>query len=119
MNYRAGPNMPMTRPSTIVTVPKPGQVNLAVMQQVQGGNKMTLMQGPPGTQKMMTTGPHGTMQTQVPFMSVLPNLFCSKDPFTNIRQTQECAIHFQIMRTLVMRTFIYLVCSVTIQQQLN
>ena len=74
MNYRAGPNMPMTRPSTIVTVPKPGQVNLAVMQQVQGGNKMTLMQGPPGSQKMMTTGPHGTMQTQV---SVQPPCRCS------------------------------------------
>jgi hypothetical protein len=62
MSFRAGPNMPLTRPSTIVTVPKPGQpgqVNLAVMQQVQGGNKMTVMQGPP---KMVNPG---NMQTQV------------------------------------------------------
>ena len=59
--------MSMARPSTIVTVPKPGQVNLAVMQQVQAGNKINLMQAaPPANQKLITTG-HGNMQTQVQY----------------------------------------------------
>jgi hypothetical protein len=53
------------RSSTIVSVPKPSQMNLAVMQQVQQGNKMTVLQAQPGTQKIITTGPATSMQSQV------------------------------------------------------
>jgi hypothetical protein len=63
LSYRGGPPIPLARPSTIVTVPKPSQVNLAVMQQVPpGGNKMTVLQASPGTQKIITTA---NIQTQV------------------------------------------------------
>ncbi len=64
MSYRGPPPAPM-RSSTIVSVPKPSQMNLAVMQQVQQGNKMTVLQAQPGTQKIITTGPATSMQSQV------------------------------------------------------
>jgi hypothetical protein len=53
------------RSSTIVSVPKPSQMNLAVMQQVQQGNKMTVLQAQPGTQKIITTGPATSMHSQL------------------------------------------------------
>ena len=67
VSYRpAAPPAPLTgRSSTIVTVPKSGPVNLAVMQQVQAGSKMTVLQAPPGTQKIITTGPAANIQAQV------------------------------------------------------
>ena len=70
MSYRGPPPAAMSRPSTIVSVPKPGQVNLAVMQQVQQGNKMTVLQGQTGAQKIITTGPANSMQqSQVKIIS--------------------------------------------------
>ncbi len=49
-------------------VPKPGQMNLAVMQQAPAGNKMTVLQGAPSTQKIITAV-QANMQTQVcPFL---------------------------------------------------